>query len=229
MQSTDVLLASQSPRRGELLEQLGVSYERLLPVDAQAAEELERELPGEQPLDYVRRVVLLKLRAAQQTVRAWQPERLAQYGRLPVLCADTTVSLDGRILGKPADAAAAAHSLRQLSGSTHQVITAVAMAAATTDATTDTEAAYQLQSVTTLVRFRSLSDADVCWYVDSGEWQGKAGGYGIQGRAAAFVQRIEGSYTGVVGLPLSVVCDMLRDYNHKHGTGVCVRQRSDRI
>lgn len=205
MPVTDVLLASQSPRRGELLQQLGLRYERILPADPIAAEALEQELPDEDPVSYVRRVTALKLRAAQQAVLSWQPERRTRYDNVPILCADTTVSLDGHILGKPAHAEAASQTLRLLSGRKHQVVTAIAAGLAAEAAT-----ACRLHSVSTVVQFRPLSDADVQWYVDSGEWQGKAGGYGIQGRAAAFVQRIEGSYTAVVGLPLFAVDAMLR-------------------
>lgn len=200
----NILLASQSPRRGELLEQLGVRYQRVLPSDPDAAEELERVLPNENPTAYVRRVTMLKLQAAQQAVQ--QQKNIAAID-VPILCADTTVTIDGKILGKPADEQEAAQVLRLLSGRTHQVVTAVAMGRAN-----EAREVCQLQSVETTVRFRELTAQDVQWYMDSGEWQGKAGSYGIQGKAAAFIERIEGSYTGVVGLPLFTVDAMVKQY-----------------
>lgn len=190
-----IYLASQSPRRSQLLDQLGVSHRLLLPQDSEAAEALEAVRPGEAPAAYVARVTALKLDAALQ--------RLATPALppAPVLCADTTVALGARILGKPADARDAAAMLRALSGVTHRVITAVAVGAGGWRG--------QARSVSR-VRFAPLHDADVAAYVASGEWQGKAGGYAIQGRAAAFIEHISGSYSGIMGLPLFETAQLLR-------------------
>lgn len=187
-----VHLASQSPRRRQLLKQLGVAYAVLLPADAARAESLETARPGEAPRRYVQRVTGLKLEQA--------------LARCPddagvILCADTTVAQGAEILGKPADAAQAAGMLRRLSGGTHRVLTAVAVAAGD----------FRLADCSeTHVRFAELSEADVRDYVASGEWQGKAGGYAIQGLAAQFVVHISGSYSGVMGLPLFETAALLR-------------------
>ncbi len=190
-----IYLASQSPRRRQLLEQLGVRLALLLPDDAQAAEALEAERPGEAPTAYVRRVTRLKLDEALQ--------RLAQrqLPPAPVLCSDTTVALGRAMLAKPADARDAAAMLRRLSGGTHRVITAVAVQAG--------GARHEAVS-TSRVRFAPLDEDDIAAYVASGEWQGKAGGYAIQGRAAAFVEHISGSYSGIMGLPLFETARLLR-------------------
>ena len=190
-----IYLASQSPRRRQLLEQLGVRLALLLPDDAQAAEALEAERSGEAPTAYVRRVTRLKLDEALQ--------RLAQrqLPPAPVLCSDTTVALGRAMLAKPADAREAAAMLRRLSGGTHRVITAVAVQAG--------EARHEAVS-TSRVRFAPLDEDDIAAYVASGEWQGKAGGYAIQGRAAAFVEHISGSYSGIMGLPLFETARLLR-------------------
>ena len=196
-----IYLASQSPRRRQLLEQLGVPPRLLLPDDAAAAEALEAVRPGESPGRYVRRVTRLKLDAAVQ--------RLAAQGlpAAPVLCADTTVALGPDILGKPRDAHEAAHMLRRLGGGTHRVITAVAVQAggARHEAVSDSR-----------VRFAVLSHDDVTAYVASGEWQGKAGAYAIQGRAAAFIEHISGSYSGIMGLPLFETAQLLRQAGVRH-------------
>ena len=190
-----IYLASQSPRRRQLLEQLGVRLSLLLPDDSDAAEALEAVRAGEAPATYVRRVTRLKL---DDAVR-----RLAEQARpaAPVLCADTTVALGRAILGKPRDAQDAAAMLRQLSGQTHRVITAVALHAA--------DAVHEAASESR-VRFAPLGDDDIAAYVDSGEWQGKAGAYAIQGRAAAFIAHISGSYSGIMGLPLFETARILR-------------------
>ena len=182
-----IYLASQSPRRRELLDQLGVRWQLLLPDDAAAAEALEAVRPGEAPARYVQRVTGLKLHAAMR--------RLARdaLAAAPVLCADTTVALGLRILGKPHDARDAAAMLRALSGRTHRVLTAVAVQAG---------GARHAALSRSQVRFARLSEADIAAYLASGEWQGKAGGYGIQGRAAGFIEHISGSYSGIMGLPL---------------------------
>ena len=182
-----IYLASQSPRRRQLLEQLGVRLSLLLPDDSDAAEALEAVRAGEAPATYVRRVTRLKL---DDAVR-----RLAEQARpaAPVLCADTTVALGRAILGKPRDAQDAADMLRQLSGDTHRVLTAVAVQQG------DWRGEAMSES---RVRFATLRDDDIKAYVASGEWQGEAGAYAIQGRAAAFIGHIRGSYSAIRGLPL---------------------------
>ena len=182
-----VYLASQSPRRRQLLEQLGVRYELLLAGDDEDAEALEVALPGEAPAAYVQRVTGLKLDAALQ--------RLAQRGLppAPVLCCDTTVAWGRVIYGKPADAADARRMLHELGGKTHRVLTAVVVGDR-----------HQRESVlsTSRVTFANLSPADIQAYVATGEPMGKAGAYAVQGRAAAFIEKISGSYSGIMGLPL---------------------------
>ena len=190
-----IYLASQSPRRRQLLEQLGVRFELLLPDDAAAAEALELVRAGEAPAAYVRRVTRLKLDDAVQRLRA---RRLPPA---PVLCSDTTVALGRAILGKPRDAREAADMLHQLSGSTHRVITAVAVQAG--------DARHEAAS-DSRVRFATLSEDDIAAYVASGEWEGKAGAYAIQGRAAAFIEHVTGSYSGIMGLPLFETARLLR-------------------
>lgn len=182
-----VYLASQSPRRRQLLEQLGVTHELLLPDAEEDAESLEAVLPREAPLAYVQRVTQLKLDAALQ--------RRKRRGLLaaPVLCSDTTVALGRAILGKPTDGADAIRILTALSGKTHRVLTAVAMG-------TD----HQRQQAVSISRvtFAPISPTQIQAYVASGEPVGKAGAYGVQGRAAAYISHISGSYTGIMGLPL---------------------------
>ncbi len=190
-----IYLASQSPRRRQLLEQLGVPLRTLLPDDAEAAEALEAVRPGEAPAAYVKRVTRLKLDAAVRRLRA------QALPAAPLLCADTTVALGRAILGKPRDALDAADMLRRLSGRTHRVITALAVQAG--------DARHEAMS-DSRVRFASLSDADIAAYLASGEWQGKAGAYAIQGRAAAFIAHISGSYSGIMGLPLCETATILR-------------------
>jgi len=188
-------LASQSPRRQALLRQLGVEF-RLLPPDAdEDVEALERALPGEAPSAYVRRVVDAKLAAALRRL-----ERRRETPA-PVLVADTTVALGGSLLGKPADAADAAAMLRRLSGRTHRVLTAVALGRG-----------HRIERVVSVSRvtFARLRPADIEAYVASGEPFDKAGGYGIQGPAGAFARRIEGSYSGIMGLPLYETARLLR-------------------
>jgi len=193
-----VYLASQSPRRRQLLEQLGVAYELLLPEPHEDAEALEVVLPHEAPLAYVKRVTQLKLDAA-----------LARHQRLglptaPVLCSDTTVALGRVILGKPEDAADAARMLTMLAGQTHRVLTAVALGLAD----------VRLLAVSvSKVSFAPMTAAQVKAYVDTGEPMGKAGAYGVQGRAAAHIARINGSYTGIMGLPLFETAQLLRGLN----------------
>jgi septum formation protein len=190
-----VYLASQSPRRRQLLEQLGVRYELLLPDPHEDSEALEAALPGEPPARYVQRVTGLKLDAALA--------RLENRGlpAAPVLCSDTTVALGRRIYGKPADAADAARMLRELSGRTHRVLTAVAV---------QSGRKRLLALNVSQVTFDGLTPAQVRAYVASGEPMGKAGAYAVQGRAAAHIARIQGSYTGIMGLPLFETAQLLR-------------------
>jgi septum formation protein len=194
-----VYLASQSPRRAQLLAQIGVAHRLLLPgtsvAEQAAAEALEAQLHGELPLAYVQRVTRLKLQAARQ--------RLQQAGLppAPILCADTTVALGRRILGKPADAADAAAMLHALAGRSHRVLTAVAVSHGTKTL---------LQVNLSRVRFASLSNATVQAYVASGEPMGKAGAYAIQGLIAAHIASISGSHSGIMGLPLFETATLLR-------------------
>ena len=195
-----VYLASQSPRRRQLLEQLGVAYELLLPDPQEDAEALEVVLPNEAPLTYVQRVTQLKLDAALQ--------RLQQRGlpMAPVLCSDTTVALGREILGKPADAKDAARMLRLLAGKTHRVLTAVALGTAD----------KRVQAVSSSrVTFAPMSAAQIDAYVATGEPMGKAGAYAVQGRVAAHIARLSGSYTGIMGLPLFETAQLLRDMGFK--------------
>lgn len=184
---TFVYLASQSPRRRQLLEQLGIAHELLLPDPGEDAEALEAVRGREAPATYVQRVTGRKLDAALARLRA------RGLPPAPVLCSDTTVALGRTIYGKPADAADAARMLRELSGTTHRVLTAVAVQAGRR---------RHLLLSESRVSFAPLTPAQIRAYVASGEPLGKAGAYAIQGRAAAFIRRIEGSYTGIMGLPL---------------------------
>lgn len=199
-----IYLASQSPRRSQLLGQLCVRHELLLPNAAgdvqEDAEAIEVVLAAEAPSDYVQRVTGLKLDAAVL--------RLARRGlpAAPVLASDTTVAVGGEILGKPADAAEAVAMLRKLSGQTHEVLTAVALQNGTQR--------WQVLSVST-VRFMAMSEAQMEAYVASGEPFGKAGAYGVQGLAAAMIERIEGSYSGIMGLPVFETAQLLRQIGWK--------------
>ncbi|ODU08919.1 MAG: septum formation inhibitor Maf [Rubrivivax sp. SCN 71-131] len=188
-----VYLASQSPRRVQLLTQLGVAHEPLRPDVDEDAEGLERACPGELPLAYVQRVTLAKLGAARQ--------RLARRGLppAPILVADTTVALGRRLLGKPAHAGEARHMLQALSGRTHRVLTAVAVAV---DGTAAGGTWQALETSVSRVRFAPLGQEVIERYVASGEPFGKAGAYAIQGRIAAWIEHLSGSYSGVMGLPL---------------------------
>jgi septum formation protein len=189
-----IYLASQSPRRSQLLTQLGITHELLLPGEDEDAESLEAALPNEAPKGYVQRVTALKLQAAMR--------RLAQRGlpAAPVLCSDTTVALGRSILGKPQDATDAARILGQLSGKTHRVLTAVAVGEGDRSWHTLSESR---------VTFADVSAANIAAYVATGEPMGKAGAYAIQGAAAAFIARISGSYTGIMGLPLYETAQLL--------------------
>lgn len=188
-------LASASPRRQELLRQIGVDFALLAPGPDEDAEALEAPLRGEAPVPYVARVTLLKLGAAR--------ERLHRRGLppAPVLCADTTVALGRRILGKPANHDEAIEMLRLLGGRNHRVLTAVAVA---------WEGASASRLSVSHVQMDAIDAGQREAYVASGEPFGKAGGYGIQGRAAGFISRISGSYSGIMGLPLYETTQLLR-------------------
>ena len=194
-----VYLASQSPRRRQLLEQIGVPHTLLVPqaddAEPQDPEALEAVLPRESATDYVQRVTGLKLDAAMA--------RLQRRGLpdAPVLCSDTTVSLGRHILGKPASPQEAADTLRALSGHTHRVLTAVAL-----------QVGHKRLTALSVsqVRCAEMSDAQIAAYVASGEPMGKAGSYGVQGRAAIHIAQISGSYSGIMGLPVHETANLLR-------------------
>jgi len=195
MQPSFIYLASQSPRRSQLLEQMGVVHQLLLPNADEDSEALEVMMSGEAPRDYVQRVTALKLRAAVA--------RLHRLGLAdaPVLCADTTVALGHEILGKPADTRDAQRMLGLLLGRTHQVLTAIALGWRGRVA--------HACSVSDVV-FAPLQPEAIARYAASGEPMGKAGAYAVQGRAAAFIAKIEGSYSGIMGLPLFETAQTLR-------------------
>jgi len=197
-----IYLASQSPRRSQLLDQLAVRHELLLADAEEDAEGLEAMLPGESPSHYVVRVTGLKLDAAlaRRKRRGLPPA--------PVLCADTTVALGRQILGKPTDHAEAGDMLRRLGGRSHRVLTAVAMA---------TERRQGAALSVSRVAFAPMSAAQIRSYVASGEPMGKAGAYAVQGRAAAFISRISGSYSGIMGLPLFETAQLLLRFGHRVG------------
>jgi septum formation protein len=205
-ESKFVYLASQSPRRRQLLEQLGIRYELLLADEHEDAEALEVVLPNEAPRAYVQRVTLLKLEAALN--------RMKRRGLplAPVLCSDTTVALGKTILGKPDDTKHAAQILGALSGQTHRVLTSVAMG-------TLSKAGKPLKTQQALsvsnVRFAQLSRTQIQNYVASGEPLGKAGAYAVQGRAAAYIEHISGSYSGIMGLPMFETAQLLREFGFK--------------
>jgi septum formation protein len=195
-----IYLASRSPRRRELLTQIGVKFEPLLFREGprQDADTDEQVRPGELAEEYVRRVTRLKAEAAWQRVVM----RRGLQRRI-VLAADTTVTLGGEILGKPVDRPDAERILGLLAGTQHRVLTAVCLAY---------EQRFEMVVSETLVTFAPLDDARIAAYVQSGEPFDKAGAYGIQGRAGAFVERIEGSYSGVMGLPLFETAELLRKF-----------------
>ena len=186
-------LASRSPRRGELLRQIGIGFDPLIA----AVEVDETPLPGEHPVAYVERVARLKARQGERTLAKRQlPLR-------PVLAADTTLELDGAIIGKPADAADATAILQRLSGRTHRVLTGVAVSF-----NQRTEYALSVSEVS----FRILDAEEIRNYVRTGEPLDKAGAYGIQGRAGLFVEHLAGSYTGVMGLPVCETGELLKRF-----------------
>ncbi|MEM6939365.1 MAG: Maf family protein [Pseudomonadota bacterium] len=188
---TRLILGSGSPRRLELLAQIGIVPSEVRPPDID-----ETPRKAEKPRPYCIRMAREKAMAVTTTTGE------------AVLCADTTVALGQRILGKPADAGEAARFLRLMSGRRHRVITAVAVRSGT-----------QLweRNVISAVRMKALSDPEISAYIATGDWRGKAGGYGIQGAAAAFIPWISGSFTGIVGLPLAETANLLRAAGVKVG------------
>lgn len=187
----DLYLASQSPRRRELLRQIGVRHAVIFAAIP------EQPAAGETALDYVQRL------AREKAAAGFTQLQQQQLPLVPVLGADTLGLLDGEILEKPRDRAHAQHMLRQLSGRTHQVITAVALHSQTRQA---------LRVSTTDVTFRELGDAEIAAYWETGEPQDKAGSYAIQGLGAVFVKEIRGSYSGVVGLPIEATLALLQEF-----------------
>ena len=198
-----IYLASQSPRRKQLLEQWGVRCELLLPDASEDAEALEEVLKGEAPAAYVQRVTGLKLQASLARLKR------RDLPPAPVLCADTTVALGRRILGKPADAAEAKHMLASLAGQRHRVLTAVAVGVPG-----KRRPSVHAALSTSWVTFEPLTTGQIARYVASGEPVGKAGAYAIQGRASLWVSHISGSYSGIMGLPAHETAQVL------HAAGV---------
>ncbi|NMF88358.1 Maf family protein [Aromatoleum petrolei] len=197
-----IYLASRSPRRRELLRQIGVHFDLLVFRGAERGADAdvdETPLPDEDVERYVERVALTK---AEAGCRRLQWRTLPQH---PVLSADTTLELDGQIIGKPTDASDAATILRRLSGRTHRVLTAVAISDGVR-----TRSCINISEV----RFRALTDAEIRHYVATGEPMDKAGAYGIQGRAAIFIEEIRGSYTGIMGLPLFETAQLLDAFGY---------------
>jgi septum formation protein len=190
-----IYLASQSPRRRQLLEQLDVACELLLPDAHEDSEALEIVLAGEAPTAYVQRVTQLKLDAAVARLR------LRGLPPAPVLCSDTTVALGRRIYGKPENAADARRMLAELAGTTHRVLTAVAVQ----------NGRKRLQALSvSRVTFALMSKAQINAYVASGEPMGKAGAYAVQGRVAMYISHMSGSYSGIMGLPLHETALLLK-------------------
>jgi septum formation protein len=188
-----IYLASRSPRRQELLAQIGVTFEV---VEADVDESV---LDNESPRAYVERLARAKAEAG------WQQVERTHRPPAPVLGADTTVTVDGRILAKPADGREAAEMLAALSGRLHEVLTAVAL-----------KLGPRLESAVSVseVRFKELSAEEIASYIATGECDDKAGAYGIQGHAGVFVKHINGSYTGVMGLPLYETVELLKLFGY---------------
>jgi septum formation protein len=196
-----IYLASQSPRRRELLKQIGINFEMLLmrsdPRRNLEVDETPR--PDEQPENYVRRVSQAKAEAGYDVLK------LRNLPQFPVLAADTTVTLDGKIFGKPDSAEQAAEMLRQLSGREHHVLSAVAIALGEH---------VEVALSTSTVRFVTLSEERIRRYLLTREYTGKAGGYAIQGQAGAFIEHLSGSYSGVMGLPLFETVQLLQHFDY---------------
>nr|WP_315206956.1 Maf family protein [uncultured Albidiferax sp.] len=196
-----IYLASQSPRRSQLLDQLGVRHELLLPGPDEDSEGLEVAIKNEAPSAYVKRVTGLKLDAALA--------RMEQRGLpvAPILCSDTTVARGRKIYGKPEDAKDAVRMLGELAGTQHRVLTAVAV---------QQQGRQRLEALSdSRVTFAPLTAAQIKSYVASGEPLGKAGAYAVQGRAAGFISLIRGSYSGIMGLPMFETAQMLRALGFK--------------
>lgn len=193
-----IYLASQSPRRRELLKQIGLAFDVLpLRVVAGRMEVIEIPRADESALDFVQRM------AIEKAACGWSAVETRHLLRFPVMGADTVIELDGAILGKPTGRADAEAMLMQLSGRQHTVHTAVAM---------QHEGRQEWRVSTSQVTFATLDAATIARYLETGEYLGKAGAYGIQGRAGMFVERIEGSYSGVMGLPLYDTAVLLRAF-----------------
>lgn len=199
---TYLYLASQSPRRQELLQQMGLRYQLLIADANEDVEALETQIPNEPSLTYVRRVTLAKLSASIKRLQT------RQLPWAPILCADTTVSIqiDGteEILGKPLNDEDAIRILKLLSGQTHQVHTAIALQK-------EINSTPQVLISSSKVSFEVLSLDQIHAYVASGEHLGKAGAYGIQGLAACFIKHIEGSFSGIMGLPVFETAQIIQD------------------
>ncbi len=194
-----IFLASQSPRRRELLKQIGIRFEMLLlrndprrQIDVD-----EVALHNETPEDYVKRV------CREKALAAWQAVGLRNLPPYPVLTADTIVTVDDQIIGKPRDNRHAAEILHSLSGRQHQVLTAVGVGF---------EDRFECRVSTTIITFAQLNEERIHRYLLTGEAHDKAGAYGIQGQASAFVERLDGSYSGVVGLPLFETVELLKSF-----------------
>lgn len=199
-----IYLASASPRRSQLLEQIGVAH------TVRAATVDETRQPGELPADYVTRLAGAKAEAL------WL--ELSPAERKPVLGADTTVAIDGEVLGKPAGKADGLRMLAQLSGRTHQVYTAVALRH---------DGGCDVRLSVSEVTFRSLTLPERESYWETGEPADKAGGYAVQGRAAIFITRIAGSYSGIMGLPLAETAELLGKMDGALGFGLWALARAD--
>lgn len=191
-----IYLASQSPRRRELLKQIGIAFD-VLPLRAVTGRLDVIEVPraGEPAPDFAQRM------ATEKAACGWRAVDMRHLLRFPVLGADTVVELDGDILGKPRDRLDAAAMLTRLSGRQHRVHTAVAV---------HHEDRMELRLSSSLVRFAAIDDTVIARYLETGEYLGKAGAYGVQGRAGAFVEHIEGSYSGIMGLPLYETSTLLK-------------------
>jgi septum formation protein len=210
-----VILASRSPRRQELLSQIGFKFD-LLDIDTDETVKF-----NEEPLNYVKRMAVQKAEAAWQSLSL---TKMVNYQTRPVLTADTSVVLGQTILGKPESQQHAADMIAQLSGQSHQVMTAIALSYLVKDSSISTQTSTSgnqhqsfipritVETSVTQVTFAKLSATQIQDYINLGEGLDKAGSYAIQGRAAAFVESIEGSYTGVVGLPLYQTNELLEQY-----------------
>ena len=197
-----IYLASRSPRRRELLKQVGVNFEVVMYREylARGADVDESPHPGEPPGEYVKRIVRAKAEAG------WSSIIRRRLRHFPVLAADTTVALGGKIIGKPENREHAVRILQELSGQIHQVLTAVAV---------KLEDRLELRLSVTSVRFRELKDQEILNYVATGEPLDKAGGYAIQGLAAAFIAEIDGSYSGIMGLPLFETAELMKEFGYQ--------------